>query len=385
MEKLDFLKEVYITQANRLLRLPPTALDALYESAVIVRGHEGLLELLRQCKLDALSETDINTFAAAVEGYPKFVADQETYLKSTMGDLAGMFSVILLLGLLDWMSAYYRSQGIAENVQIDTLDDLLIWMKHHYEEKGVWGLSNLTWMLNHMGGKLFRLGRLQFIQKAFDQAVIGLRNVNNGQVVLLSEQGIAYRSDGRVDGTNGQWDAEQGWTAIYEQKTDSYIGNPILPSGFAANSIVKLSAEEWRIVIQRGDSALEIHIPEGSPMTPQSCSESLARAISFYHDRMPEQLIASFVCVSWLLDPQLGQLVPESSNISAFQKMLHLFPVRSDDCETYERVFGTDKLDLSTAKKDSGLRRAIIQHVESGHRLHGGGGLLLTGELSSIH
>ncbi|CAM4256742.1 hypothetical protein FHS16_001488 [Paenibacillus endophyticus] len=382
---MDFLTEAYIAQANRLLRLPPTVLDALYESAVIVRGHEGLLELLRQCKLDALSETDVDTFAAAVEGYPKFVADQETYLRSTMGDHAGMFSVILLLGLLDWMSAYYRSQGISEDVQMDTLDDLLIWMKHHYEEKGAWGLGNLAWLLNHMGGKLHRLGRLQFIRKAFDQAVIGLRNVNNGQVILLSEQGIAYRQDGRVDGTNGQWEAEQGWTSNYEQTHDSYTGNPILPSGFAENTTVTLSTDEWRIVIQRGDSALEIHIPEGSPMTPQSCKESVARAISFYHDRMPEQSIASFVCVSWLLDPQLAQLVPEASNISAFQKMLHLFPVRSDDRETYERVFGTDKLDLSTAKKDSGLRRAIILHVESGHRLHGGGGLLLVEDLSSIH
>lgn len=380
MEKSSFLEKSNIEQTNRLLRLPRPALDVLSETAAIFRKHDGLRELLRKCDIGVVSDpaADAEGFAASVAGYPKFAEDHAAYLRTELGERAGMFAVLMLLGLLDGTIAYYRAKRIPEDVLIDTLSDLTIWMKHHYEDAGAWGLSNLGWLIHHLAGELFRLGRLQFMHGTFNHAIVVLRNENNGKVMIFSEPGIKYRRDGRIDGTNGLIDSEQGWTALYDQSDDNFIvGNPIRSSGFASQETVRLSADDWRVVLRRGDPVLDIHIPEGSPMRPEQCRESFERAVRFYRERFPEKPFKAFVCASWLLDPQLADIVPATSNITAFQRMLSLFPVLSDESETYRRVFGTDALDPATASRDTGLRRAIVEFAKAGHRLHGGGGLLL--------
>lgn len=382
MENMDFLTESNIAEVNRLLRLPQPALDGLHEAAAIVREHSGLRELLRQTGLSRISvadtDNDMGALAAAVAEYPKFVEDHAVYLRTEMGERAGMFPVIIVLGLLDRTIAYYGSKQIPEEVLIETLNDLTIWMKHQFVHNGFWGLTEFSWVLNHVSGQLFRLGRLQFAHKAFNHAVVVLRNTNIGEVVILSEPGVDYRRDGRVDGTNGKYDPEQGWQAQYDESDESFIvGNPIRSSGFASQEAVRLSASDWRVVLQRGDPVLEVHIPEDGPMRPEQCRESFDNAVRFYSERFPEKPFRAFVCTSWLLDPQLADLVPAPANITSFQKMFSLFPVLSDERETYRRVFGTDDLDPVTASRDTGLRRAIVEFAEAGHLVHGGGGLLL--------
>ncbi|WP_254450621.1 acyltransferase domain-containing protein [Cohnella herbarum] len=379
---MDFLTESKIAEFNRLLRLPQPALDVLYEAAAIVREHSGLRELLRQSGLSRIpvadADNDMGALAATVAEYPKFLEDHAAYLRTEMGDRAGMFAVILVLGLLDRTIAYYGSKRIPEEVLIETLKDLTIWMKHHYAHNGTWGLAELSWLLNHATGQLFRLGRLQFAHKAFNHAVVVLRNANSGEVVILSEPGVNYRRDGRVDGTNGKYESEQGWQARYDQSDDRFIvGNPIRSSGFASEETIRLSASDWVVVLRRGDPVLEVHIPEDGPMRPEQCRESFDNATRFYREQFPEKPYRAFVCTSWLLDPQLADLVPAPANITSFQKTFSLFPVLSDERETYRRVFGTDDLDPVTASRDTGLRRAIVEYAEAGHLLHGGAGLLL--------
>lgn len=380
MEKMDIWTEAYILEANALLRLEPQSLHELLEAAEFVSRHPELRELLRQCQSGiAARRYDAAEFAAATNGLPKFVENNSAYLRAEMVERAGMFAVLLVLGLLQWTVAYYRSKDIPHDVLIDTMSDLSIWMKHYYDEHGAWGLDNLGWLLNHLGGRLYRLGRLQFMHASFNHSIIVFRNSNSLEVIALSETGVSYRRDGLVDGTNDIYDLEQGWTAQYRQ-TDEYIeGHPISTTGIALNRSVRLSATQWGVELRRGDPVLDIHIPEGGPMRPEQCKESFERAIRFYRDRFPEKPFRAFVCTSWLLDPQLAAIVPASSNIAAFQREFYLLPVLSDERETYRRVFGTATLDPTTASRDTGLRRAIVEYAESGHLLHAGAGILLSG------
>lgn len=56
----------------------------------------------------------------------------------------------------------YREWGIDQGILYSTLSDIKHWTKTWYDLSGELGLRETGWLSNHLSGRLFRLGRLQF-------------------------------------------------------------------------------------------------------------------------------------------------------------------------------------------------------------------------------
>ncbi|MBE6655253.1 MAG: hypothetical protein E7609_00075 [Ruminococcaceae bacterium] len=54
------------------------------------------------------------------------------------------------------------SRDIPEDILLDTLSDIVIWTDIWSEIKGELYLGEIAWLANHLSGRLFKLGRLQF-------------------------------------------------------------------------------------------------------------------------------------------------------------------------------------------------------------------------------
>lgn len=130
---------------------------------------------------------------------------------------------------------------------------------------------------------------------------------------------------------------------------------------------------------QPGDYTLSVHIPDFSgPMSPLACDESFERARTFFARHFPEERFRTAVCHSWLMDDQLGEYLPDSSNIIRFQKRFRLayqYAGNQDD-GPLGFVFGRTVEDLDDLPQDTTLQRAIIDHIRSGRHWHGGTGWL---------
>jgi hypothetical protein len=55
----------------------------------------------------------------------------------------------------------------------------------------------------------------------------------------------------------------------------------------------------------------------------------------------------------------------------------HLFPLKSKEEWTLDRVFGTPQIDPATAPRDTRLRRAMLDFMAAGHRMIAAGGFIL--------
>lgn len=95
-------------------------------------------------------------------------------------------------GKLNLLSALYmcnecalsaKNKGISEKIILDTLSDIVTWTNTWSDIKGYLYLGEMPWLLRHLKGKLFRLGRLQF---CMDESYcdIPLFNVKKGDKVL---------------------------------------------------------------------------------------------------------------------------------------------------------------------------------------------------------
>ena len=115
-----------------------------------------------------------------------------------------------------------------------------------------------------------------------------------------------------------------------------------------------------------GNGLLDVHIPEtGQPLDPAACDASFARAREVF----PAHHTAR--CRSWLLDPQLAEVLPESSNIVRFQRRFELQADTADGNEDVLRfVFHTAEPNLDRLTPRTTLERALVAHMRAGRSWH---------------
>jgi hypothetical protein len=127
---------------------------------------------------------------------------------------------------------------------------------------------------------------------------------------------------------------------------------------------------------------LNVHIPSGASLPPDSCDESFGQARMFFARHFPDEPVSHFTCHSWLLDPQLTEYLPERSNIVRFLHRFDLKPLTSldqnhADGDMLEYVFGRPSQNgpvaeslLADLPQHTSLQRAYVTHLLSKRNWH---------------
>ncbi|WP_156253492.1 acyltransferase domain-containing protein [Pseudactinotalea terrae] len=127
--------------------------------------------------------------------------------------------------------------------------------------------------------------------------------------------------------------------------------------------VPKLSATGW---------VLDTHIPASGPLTPEAVDASFAAAVPFFARHFPDCPATAFSCTSWLLDPVIADLLPETSNLVRFQQRWALAEsgYRSDESVLYfafnVRSDPEDPIDPRTLTPTTSLQRAVVDHLAGG-------------------
>ncbi|WP_157997004.1 acyltransferase domain-containing protein [Kribbella rubisoli] len=127
--------------------------------------------------------------------------------------------------------------------------------------------------------------------------------------------------------------------------------------------------------LRAGESALNTHVPaSGEPLSEAACDASFGRAAEVV-EQFAEKVVG-FACHSWLMDTQLAEYLPASSNIMRFQRRFSRFGERVEaDWAPLEHVFHR-RYDgprvpaslLDELPQRTTLERAIVSHLRrDGH------------------
>jgi len=372
--KLPFLAPDTVAESCRLTGFEEEVIPYLQSAADRIAADPNLTRLAWHC----------HYLLCHSKSYPRSDARSWPSLEDLLGEWAGAFYLLIALSGVPQARDLHRSRGIPERVARDTYGDTSLWASDYKERHGVWGVDTyiLPWLFNHLSGELYRLVRLQFMQRPFRQKLQAFRNRVTREVRVLSGEGVRYRGDGQLDGTGGVFDPETGWTSQLLMDQYRVIGTPIHPTGIALSNEVSLPLDTWERILTPGDPIIEVHIPAGSRMDFSACGESFRQAVSFFPRYFPDRPFKAFCCGSWLLNTQFQDMLPPNSNIVRFQKEFYLFPIFSSGRSGFERIFGGDIQNLSTAPRDTTLRRAVLDHLQAGGYLRGGGGLLFAEDLN---
>lgn len=372
-ENTEFLNLKFISRANYYLQLPKEAIKDILELVNKIYANEELRKFVEYCHLRVYHS----------EQYDETRIICPIRLNKMLREQANLLPVLILISGIHGTINYYKAKGINNKILIDTLGTLKDFMYSYKSKYGFWGIDDFKWLTHFFYGRIFRIGRLNFYPKYFESNLIVYRNIKNGSVCAISEPNTIYMSDGKVIGTNGLFNTENTFEAVYEENENYICGNPVLPSGGALNKVVKLLKSEWKRVLSKGDVALDIHIPGGTKLDNEECRKAFASASAFYKIYFEYQECRGFVCESWLLDPQMQLILPKTSNIYRFQREFYLYPVLSDEIQTFENLFGTKNTDLSKVKVSTSLQLAVADYLKKGNHMCMGGMFMLESDLKS--
>lgn len=118
-----------------------------------------------------------------------------------------------------------------------------------------------------------------------------------------------------------------------------------------------------------GEYAIETHIAQGEPLKAEDCLESFEAAKVFFKKHYPQYDFKCFMCDSWLLNPNLTDILPEESNIVKFMRFWTPVPFESDNSAlAIERIFGFgfDAKDIKNAPENTSLQRALKAYLLNG-------------------
>ena len=317
-------------------------------------------------------------------------------LAPVLGNFGGAFYLLIMLSGIPQLRTYHQSRNIPACITRATCRDTYVWARQyrdigifkdgrffHPGKPGAWGLCTriLPWLLSHLNGDLYRVGRLQYKTGPFRQRMRAYRHRTSAQMRLLCEPGLTFRTDGNFNGAGGREDP-QAWTSALTETSPHLIGNPIHPNGHAQRQPIGLPLAEWDCVLAEGDPILEIHIPEDGPMGFDTCGDSLRQATEFFPKYFPDRPFKAVCCTSWFLDPTYQRLLSPNANIPRFQRECYLFPLDSRGKHSgLDRIFGPYVHDLATAPRDSRMRASVLDHLANGGALISGGCLLWTDHL----
>lgn len=119
--------------------------------------------------------------------------------------------------------------------------------------------------------------------------------------------------------------------------------------------------------VKAGDNILEIHIPEGEPLSKEACVQSIEAAKKFFKEYFPEFDYKCFTCHSWLLDASLEKFLKPESNILQFGRMFDAVHIeKSDAILRYLFRWDITRSNLKFVAPTNSFTDAVKRHAMQG-------------------
>ena len=125
----------------------------------------------------------------------------------------------------------------------------------------------------------------------------------------------------------------------------------------------------------KNSECLNIHIPEGEPLEPLKCQQSLKVAKSFFIKHFNKNYQVA-VCHSWLLHENLKVILDQNANIVKFAQLFEIVENTNDCSQALERVFGTGTKISANMPERTSLQRKMKRFLLDGNVVGMGYGII---------
>jgi hypothetical protein len=385
---IELLNSECLAKWGARLKYPAEGVDALQAIASLVR-EDGELRLIFEAYHDRTARR-----GEWHREWSDFPVDER--VQARLVERTSLFYLLAYMAALPSVEARYRQLGVSMEIFDDTMKDFLNYLRDFHDLRGYWGYAQFAWIWRHLTCELFRLGRLQYMLAPFHSGVTAFRRKPSAggrrqkpaqglslgsdgdlaslDIVLLADPSQPLRADGYAFGagqhlSNNEASSAQAWKPAYEESTAGWRGHLVTPYGCVRPQAIFLPRAEWDLILQEGDTVLDLHIPRKDPLTTETCADSYRQALEFFSRVFPERPWKALYCHTWFFTPQLQAFLPLESSIVKFQREFYLYPFPGSVGFLWSFVFGEKYPDPATAPRDTSLRRAVLDWIGQGKEI----------------
>lgn len=285
-------------------------------------------------------------------------------------DFLPMFSLLYCVPAL---VKELRSKGVPEDIIDATLNMYENQTQDFVDLYHRYGISiYVGWMMKFVRCEIIRVGRFNFeicnYSKDFDVFE------NNGKLAVLPK-GVTFHRSGQILGSIDCEDEEGSFVGDIVE-TDTYYEGILIENGIAKNEKRRLEKSEWKKVLTKGDRVINYHIPTGGKLDHDECEIDIQRGKKIINECFGG--IKGFFCLTWIIDPQIKEIMGRETNLTKFADRFEKFPLKSQGHDIFEYVFVcSPDTPLEELPEKSGFAKAIKQHLLNGGRIWGAQGVAL--------
>ncbi|MDC7242190.1 MAG: acyltransferase domain-containing protein, partial [Spirochaetales bacterium] len=140
--------------------------------------------------------------------------------------------------------------------------------------------------------------------------------------------------------------------------------------------LFRLGSLEYEMYIKDGEKLLSIHIPSDADMNASALRKSWLQARSFFREFYPDYGSVPMFCSSWLLYPELQDILPGSSKIIGFLREFSIRSVDKESRECMKWIFGREDIPLDQLPEKSSLQRSVKALMLKGENIGEAYGIL---------
>lgn len=131
----------------------------------------------------------------------------------------------------------------------------------------------------------------------------------------------------------------------------------------------RLGELEYEMLEEEDGRFLSIHIPSDARLDKDNCKESYRKAGSFFKQFAVDYAEVEYFCHSWLLSPNLKEVLPDTSRILSFQEDFILDYFEPESNGYMQWVFKSDTLSLDEVPQTTSLQRKMKAYLQNGGKI----------------
>lgn len=382
--------EKYPEEMDRIYRQVQAGAPPLFDEALIHRYHRELnlfgehYEAVLAGYQDLLTKPEAYLYAQVIAYFLQngtYAQAQTIPLPEPDGSPAlDMLPLLAEMTMVDHGIDAMQTRGVSRELATERLvqtfrGDIAVNVRRH----GRPGLDRLyfLWITNYIYAMIFHCDGFLFNISTLGKGVYVLRNKKDGAAVVLLHERQIHRC-GKILGSAGLEEEEGSFFSTVTEKAEGWFGYPADPEGLIHDHRRFFSREDWELAVKSGDSCLNIHLPAGVGLEKEATREAIRKAFRYAEEFYSDYAVKALHCVSWLLNPELKEILGPNSNILAFGELFHLHPVKCPGISVFNFVFRTSvNPDPATLPEDNRLQRWLKAKYLAGGYHHNFGGFIL--------
>lgn len=354
-----FLEEDYLRELHNRLNLFPRTIDAICRDAASIRAD-------REASLYALFVTRAMEHREQfLKNLPLFVFPEEEH---------PFFALLCLIPAIPKIHALLQERGLPQDVIQNTLGQFEACIFIYSLRFDRLGLNKryFDWLQHYVDFEILNIERLRFEVLTLRDPIYLLRHRAIGQEVLLmggpemNRQGL-YADTPPVE--------KAAFTASFAETEDAYMGTVVSGAGRCLPEIRSFSKSEYQLILQPGDTCLSVHIPDQGDFSRERCEASYTRAVEIFRTHFPELTVKAMHCHSWMMAPELKDILKPGSRILSFSDPYLRYPIPTQGEDVLNFVFLLKFKTYQDLPEDTSLRRALKQLYVNGKYLYEYGGI----------